>query len=155
MPIMSKNWPDDLSKPTSQEVSELLIDFWTRLADLSEPIARSENLLCAEYSAGIRSILIHLVLALNGITRPDGTRNLNSYLSPHQRRALEKTLVAPAANRDSWIGQAVAMVVIYRWYAPQLVEKYQVPYPAAAERGTLGHLSDALADWPQSITTDY
>ena len=46
-----------------------------------------------------------------------------------------------------------AVVVIYRWYAPQLVEKWQVEYPAPLESSVLARLAEAAPEWPQAIVT--
>jgi hypothetical protein len=154
MPDMVQKWPDVLSQPTSHAVSDMLEDFWLRLVDLPDLLARKEDLLIAERIAELRTTVVDLVLAANGVARPNTTRNLNTYLSSDQRRALEKTLVMAEANTEAWIGQAVALIVIYRWYAPQLVEKYQVPYPDAAELDALHRLSVTLPQWPRSITTE-
>ena len=154
MPCMSKHWPDQLTRPATEQVTALLTDFWSLLSELPDLVARGENLLCAERLGKTRRVLMELVLALNGIARPQGTQDLNVYLSVRQRQALERTLQTPAPNRDAWIGQAVAMVVIYRWYAPQLVEKYHAPYPSATEQAALQRLSATLPEWPRSITTE-
>ena len=95
-----------------------------------------------------------MMLALNGIQWPTGTRHLNGYLSASQRAALEKTLVAPEVSGESWIGRAVALVVIYRWYAPQLVEKFDLAYPHELENAVWTHLQQNIPDWPLSVTTD-
>ena len=115
---------------------------------------RDERLLGAECTSDLRRIVLSMVLALNGIEHPESTKNLNIYLSSRQRSALEKTLLIPEATRESLIGQAVALIVIYRWYAPQLVDQFRISYPEKTEQKTLNHLSDTLADWPKSITTD-
>ena len=73
---------------------------------------------------------------------------------PSQRAAMEKTLLMPAVAGESWIGQAVALVVIYRWYAPQLVSTYALAYDDGLEAATLTRLHAELPDWPTAITTD-
>jgi len=67
---------------------------------------------------------------------------------------LEKTLVTPEVSPESWIGRAVALVVIYRWYAPQLVEKYNLTYPQALEDKVWAQLQHELPDWPLTVTTE-
>lgn len=115
---------------------------------------RHEHLLSAECLDEVRQIVIRLMLALNGIARPDGTSHLNTYLSPRQRMVLHRTRYIPRIAQETWLGQAVALVVIYRWYAYQLADKYYVCYPRAIEQQTLGHLSDSLPNWPKKIVTD-
>lgn len=151
---MSTQWPDKLSRAETSDVTHLLAGFWLRLAELADLVNAQEHLLCAELTAGLRETVVDMVLALNGIERPPATRNLNSYLSAKQRVALEKTLLAPATSGDTWIAQAVALVVVYRWYAPQLVEAYGCAYPGDLEEATLRRLSDALPNWPRAITTE-
>jgi hypothetical protein len=150
---MSPAWPDELTKADAEYVTPLLPLFWARLSALGDLLARDEQLLCAELLAEVRKIVLAMMLALNGIVRPAGTQHLNVYLGESQRQAMEKTLTLPASERDGWIGQAVALVVIYRWYAPQLVDAYDVPYPGDEEGEALRVLSDALPEWPRTIST--
>ncbi len=151
---MPANWPDELTKPTRSDVASMLADFWSTLAGLPDLLERGEILLCAELAGNLRETVLGMMLALNGIAHPHSTRHLNTYLSASQRQALEKTLLLPDAGRDGWIGQFVALIVIYRWYAPQLVSEYAAPYPSDGEQATLGLLSQKLPDWPRTITTD-
>ncbi len=151
---MSKHpWPDPLQPVQPDQVAGLLAAFWETLADLPDLVARNEHLLAAEMTAALRATVLRMMLALNGIERPPATRHLNTYLGASQRAAIEKTLLAPAVAGESWIGQSVALVVIYRWYAPQLVEKHALAYPQTAEDAALAALQ-RLPDWPLAITTD-
>lgn len=151
--MSDNNWPDPLTPAQPGSVAGLLAAFWETLAELPELIERDEHLLAAETTAALRATVLRMMLALNGIERPSATRHLNTYLGASQRAAIEKTLLAPAVAGESWIGQAVALVVIYRWYAPQLVEKHALAYPQAAEDAALAALQ-RLPDWPLAITTD-
>lgn len=148
------NYPDELHPPDPAHVQHLLGQFWLLLAGLPELIERDEHLLAGQLIAGLRQCVAEMMLALNGIAWPAGTHHLNAYLGTSQRTALEKTLLAPAVDAAAWIGQAVALVVIYRWYAPQLVERFALLYPAAVERDTLAELQSKLQEWPIQITTD-
>lgn len=152
-PMSAHPWPDPLQPPDPGDIHELLTRFWTCLAELADLLPHDEILLAAEQVAAARAVVVQMMLALNGIRRPPATRRLNSYLSASQRAALEKTLIAPAAGADAWLGQAVALVVIYRWYAPQLVARYALDYPAQVEQQTWDALAQALPGWPQAITT--
>ena len=157
--MTNPNWPDKLRRPEAGEVAALLQAFWQQLALLPDLVQREEYLLCAACTGELRQIVLRMMLALNGIAHPVQTRHLNRYLGASQRAAIEKTLAAPFVGAESWIGQAVALVVIYRWYAPQLAAAYEMA-PAAAqsavamEEETLALLQAALPDWPQTITTD-
>lgn len=150
----SATWPDPLVQPVAARVARLLVQFWEELGQLPDLLGREEQLLCAAATARLRDIVIEMMLALNGIAYPQGTRHLNHYLGASQRAALEKTLAAPVAGGDAWLGQAVALVVIYRWYAPQLVARFDLAYPQAVEEATLAQLAAALPDWPLAIQTD-
>jgi hypothetical protein len=55
---------------------------------------------------------------------------------------------------DSCIGQAVSLVVIYRWYAPQLVAKHALHYPYAQEDACWESLLEHLPTWPRQVTTE-
>jgi hypothetical protein len=146
-------WPDILQPPQPAEVQALLETFWTQLTLLSDLLPRGQFLLAAEQIHALRQTVIQMMLALNGIQRPS-TVNLNSYLGESQRIALEKTLLVPATDADAWIGQAVALVVIYRWYAPQLVTKFGLRYPQDQENATWQKLLTTLPTWPQQVTTE-
>lgn len=147
-------WPDILRPAEPSEVAQLLQIFWQQLALLPELVQQEEHLLCAACTGELRQIVLRMMLALNGIAYPAQTRHLNGYLGESQRVAIEKTLVAPFVGAESWIGQAVALVVIYRWYAPQLAAAFQVPAADAAEQETLVLLHARLPDWPATIRTD-
>jgi hypothetical protein len=147
-------WPDPLQPPDPVRVEQVLEEFWRRLALLPDLVRRGEHLLAEELTAHLRGILLEMMLALNGIRRPLQTTHLNSYLSPSQRTAIQKALTLPDVSSESWIGRAVALVVIYRWYAPQLVARFDLPYPQALEEETLARLQQTLADWPLVISTE-
>jgi hypothetical protein len=146
-------WPDPLNPADAAHIQAILEQFWHILATLPDLIERRENLLAADTTAQLRRIVVEMMLALNGIAYPAHTSHLNTYLSDRQRAAIEKTLLAPSVGPESWIGQAVALIVIYRWYAPQLVDKYRLSYPQTAEEAAWLHLR-RLPDWPLVIATD-
>lgn len=159
---MSKaQWPDALQPPQPAQIQEFLDNFWTELAILADLLPRQQFLLAAEQLHTVRQIILEMMLALNGIQRP-ATRDLNTYLSANQRTALEKTLFLPPVDpesthesmADGWIGQAVSLVVIYRWYAPQLAKKHYLHYPHAKEAVAWELLTNRVPSWPQAITTD-
>ena len=137
-PMSIRPWPDPLQPVQPDQVAGLLAAFWETLAELPDSAPRATNI-CSPPKRPLRYALLvlRMMLALNGIERPPATHHLNTYLGASQRAAIEKTLLAPAVAGESWIGQAVALVVIYRWYAPQLVEKHSLAYPQAAEDAAL------------------
>ncbi len=150
----TKEWPDALEAADPARVQELLSLFWKELEQLGDLLTRDENLLAQECTSRLRSHVLEMMLALNGIRRPAATRHLNSYLGASQRAALQKTLLAPTTTAQSWIGQAVGLVVIYRWYAPQLVQKFGLTYPQQLEERVSSALQEQIADWPATIETD-
>lgn len=152
--MSATTWPDPLQKPDPLRIAAVLGEFWLALAELPGLIQRDEFLLCANATCTLRRFVTEMMLALNGVAYPHGTSHLNLYLGASQRAALEKTLLAPATDPEAWIGQAVALVVIYRWYAPQLVAAYQLSYPQTIESEVLAKLQENLPDWPANITTD-
>ncbi|MBX3012732.1 MAG: hypothetical protein KF832_14545 [Caldilineaceae bacterium] len=151
---LTPTWPDSLQPAVATTVAAHLTQFWRLLQQLPDLLQRQEYLLTEQLTAELRGVIIEMMLALNGIAWPTGTRHLNRYLGPSQRAALEKTLVTPAVSGESWIGRAVALVVIYRWYAPQLVEKFAVPYPQSVEEEVWQLLQREVPDWPLTVTTD-
>lgn len=149
-----QSWPDTLQSPQPTYVQTLLRLFWEQLALLPDLLVRQELILAEQQTTAMRNTVIEMMLALNGIRWPNGTRHLNTYLGASQRQALERTLTAPAVSVESWIGRAVALLVIYRWYAPQLVAALGLDYPQALEDETLAILQRQLPDWPLAITTE-
>jgi len=152
--MTKQTYPDALTRPEPARIQWLLAAFWHQLNTLPDLLNRGEQLLAERSTATLRDLIIEMMLALNGIQWPADTRHLNHYLGASQRAAIEKTLVAPEVSADSWIGRAVALVVIYRWYAPQLVEKYNLTYPQALEAEVWAHLQNELEDWPLTVTTE-
>lgn len=148
------SWPDALSAPAAERVQYLLAEFWLTLETLPDLLNRGELLLAEENTAHLRALVLEMMLALNGIAMPAGTRHLNGYLGASQRAVLERTLVTPAAERSSWVARAVALTVIYRWYAPQLAAQFGLAEPVTEEARVWPHLVATLPDWPQSITTE-
>lgn len=147
-------WPDTLRAVDPQQVHHDLAEFWRELATLGPLLAQGELLLASETITRLRSLVVRLMLALNGIARPPATVHLNTYLGASQRNALEKTLLLPAVSPEAFIAQAVALVVIYRWYAPQLLARHGGDYPQALEDAAWAELTARLPDWPMHVTTE-
>lgn len=135
------------------KVMVALTDFWQQLARLPAVVNRGEHLAGAALLQRVRSTLTDLVVALNGATRPHLPTRVNPFLGPAQREAFEKSLVQRGDLAESWIGQAVALIVLYRWYAPQLVEQFGLDYPLALEESVLALLRVEIPGWPVHITT--
>ena len=147
-------WPDLLEPPELRRVDALLSEFWRQLAGLPDLIQRQEHILAERCTAELRSLVIEMMLALNGIRWPAETKHLNTYLGDSQRAVLERTLVTAQGDGHAWIARAVALVVIYRWYAPQLVTRYNLAYPDQVEHDVWRLLVQELPGWPQTITTE-
>ncbi|MEZ4555344.1 MAG: aminoglycoside 6-adenylyltransferase [Caldilineaceae bacterium] len=147
-------WPDALEAPTPAAVEALLHTFWDVLTQVGDRLVRAELLLADEAIGELRRTVLAMMLALNGIRRPPATEHLNGYLGASQRQAMERTLYRADPGREGMIGQAVALVVIYRWYAPQLAARFGFTEPAAREAAVLQQLEATLFDWPAAITTD-
>ena len=147
--------PADVDSIDSQ-----LRQFWLLLARLPAVVGRHEQLAAHLLLAEIGALLIDLVVSLNGGTRPRARARINRYLGQAQLEAFEKSLELrktgrrrEEGTRANWIGQAVALVVLYRWYAPQLAEKYSLNYPRLAEDRVLAYLNSEMKNWPARITT--
>jgi hypothetical protein len=151
--MVASRWPDTLTRPDPADLQRLLTDFWHELAGLPDLVLRGEHLLAERCTSRLRATVLDMMLGLNGLAYPQGTHHLNTYLSARQRAAIEKTLIAPDPDADAWIAQAVALVVIYRWYAPQLVDAHDLTYPAEAEATTWRLLSTRLPTWPATVTS--
>lgn len=146
--------------PDKELIEKQLQRFWLLLARLPAVVRRQEQLAAHTLLAELRSLLIDLVVSLNGARRPQTKTRVNQYLGQAQREAFERSLGYSQVARRSgagtgfnWIGQAVSLVVLYRWYAPQLAERHSLPYPKRAEETVLNLLSAELENWPSSITT--
>ena len=147
------------SPPDPEVVGAQLCQFWLLLAQLPAVLARREDLGAHTLLAETRTLLLDLVAALNGATRPRSTARVNQFLGPKQLRAFEKSLdlgrtsSGAGSSKSSWIGQAVALIVLYHWYAPQLCEILCAAYPQQAEETVLAMLRAQIDGWPAVIET--
>lgn len=150
---------DHFGPPDPHLIGAQLGQFWLLLAQLPAVLERREDLAANALLGEARSLLIDLVVALNGATRPRSTARVNRFLGPDQQRAFEKSLglgltsSGAASLKSNWIGQAVALIVLYRWYAPQLCDIFCVPYPQQAEETVLDLMRSRLDGWPAVIET--
>ncbi len=135
-------------------VQAALADFWAELAATAVQIAAQDHLAAQARLTRLRTLVLVCMVGLNGVDLPEDLDGIGHLLGPSQRAAMQKTLAAPKVAASAWVGQAVALVVIYRWYAPQLVEKFGLAYPDQAEAQALATVSDLLPQWPQSITSE-
>ena len=150
-----------IGPPDAEVIERQLGHFWLLLARLPAVVGRQEQMAAHLLLTEMRALLIDLVVSLNGGSRPRTRARINQYLGQAQREAFEKSLglrrsvqQRMAENCANWIGQAVALVVLYRWYGPQLAKNYSLPYPQAAENTVLALLSAELENWPARITTE-
>ena len=149
-----------LNPPDSSTVDRQLGQFWLQLARLPAVLNRQEILAAHALMTELRTILIDLVVCLNGASRPHARARINQFLGEAQREAFERSLgnsqpALPPASEGStnWIGQAVAMVVLYRWYGPQLAELHDLSYPQPLEDTVLALLHAEIQGWPAYIST--
>ena len=149
-----------LNPPDSSTVDRQLGQFWLQLARLAAVLNRQETLAAYALLTELRTILIDLVVCLNGASRPHAKARINQFLGEAQREAFERSLgnsqpALPHASEGStnWIGQAVALVVLYRWYAPQLAEQHDLSYPQPLEDTVLALLHAEIKGWPAYIST--
>ena len=147
--------------PDAGLIERQLWRFWLLLARLPAVVGRQEQLAAHLLLTEMCTLLIDLVVFLNGGSRLLTRARVNQYLGQAQREAFEKSLglrrsmqQKMAENCANWIGQAVALVVLYRWYGPQLAKNYSLPYPQVAEDTVLALLSAELDSWPARITTE-
>ena len=146
--------------PDAGIVESQLGRFWLLLARLPAAITREEQLAAHMLLTELHALLIDLVVSLNGGSLPQARSRINRYLGPAQLDAFERSLGLRQSGQRRradggarWIGQAVALVVLYRWYAPQLAEQYSLLYPQMAEDTVLALLSAELENWPDRIST--
>lgn len=152
--------PAQSGPPRSERVETLLNRFWLLLARLPAVGKRAEHLAAHALLTESRAALIDMVAALNGVARQQSRTRVNRFLGPAQQEAFEKTLgggpsqeARSAPETRLWIGQAVAQVVLYRWYAPQLSQRYGAAYPFRAEETVLALLRQELEEWPAYVAT--
>lgn len=160
MPGSLNDRSEQLDPPNVKAVEKNLARFWLLLGRLPAVVKRQETLAAHALLADIRMLLVDLVVALNGAERPQTWARINQYLGPAQLEAFENSMglsqTVPrqeAIQGQNWVGQAVSLVVLYRWYAPQLVERHGTHYPQTAEEAVLALLSAELENWPAQIST--
>ena len=150
-----------LYPPDSSEVDSQLGQFWLLLARLPAVLNRQERLAAHALLTELRTLMIDLVVCLNGASRPRARARINQYLGEAQREAFERSLGSSqpilrnaSEGSTNWMGQAVALVVLYRWYAPQLAEQHDLSYPQSVEDTVLALLHAEIEGWPAYIATD-
>ncbi len=146
--------------PDSRLIESQLRRFWLLLARLPAVVGRQEQLAAHMLLTEMQALLIDLVVTLNGGSLPHTNPRINQFLGPAQREAFERSMGLRPSGRQkrvgdgaTWVGQAVALVVLYRWYAPQLAQKHSLRYPQLAEDTVLALLSAELENWPARIST--
>lgn len=152
---LQANWT-----PDSRLIESQLGRFWLLLARLPGVVGRQEQLAAHMLLTEMHALLIDLVVTLNGGSRPHTNSRINQFLGPAQREAFERSMGLRPSGRQkrisdgaTWVGQAVALVVLYRWYAPQIAQKHSLRYPQLAEDSVLALLSAELENWPARIST--
>lgn len=153
-PQPAATWPDSLNPPEPAHALSLLTTFWEQLEPLADLLQRDEWILAERLTVSLRDTVIEMMLAMNGIAWPAGTAYLNGYLGESQRKVLERTLETSGHTAGAWIARAVALVVIYRWYAVQIVERFGGELPVAHESRVLNDLAARLPGWPARIETE-
>ncbi len=146
--------PAQLRVPDASYIEALFATYWSTLEAIAELLAAGELVVAEERVTSLRGTIVGMMLAANGIQRPTFKAQINEYLGESQRIALEKTLVAQGMARESIVGRAVALTVIYQWYAPQVVERYGVVEPRVEVQHALQRLAEVVPEWPISIGTE-
>lgn len=146
--------PYRLRAPDAPYLEALFAGYWQTLEALAALLRDGELILAEERVHSLRALILDMMLAANGIERPAHALSLNRYLGESQRIALEKTLVARGTARESIVAGAVALTVIYQWYAPQLVERYGVVEPDADVQRVYDLLAQGVPEWPLTIQTE-
>ncbi len=140
--------------PTAAQVRHAMLHFWAVLSALAGACSRGDHLAAAQLLCQARRHILELVSALNGSGPPPTPARVRPFLGPDQTHALTRTLAQPRGiHRASWIGQAVALVVIYRWYAPQLATRFSLDLPRPVETAVLQRLARSVPGWPARIET--
>lgn len=147
------NTPDQLRAPNAAYVNALFAGYWLTLEALAELLADGELIVAEERVTSLRGHIIGMMLAANGIERPTFAPQINRYLGESQRVALEKTLVTSGTPHESVVARAVALTVIYQWYAPQLVERFGVEEPRSEVQRAYELLAQNVPEWPLTIET--
>ena len=145
--------PAHLRPVDPARIAAALAEFWTELSAAAVQIAAQDHLAAHARLTRLRRIVLTCMVGLNGADLPEDLDGVSRLLGPSQRAAIQKTLAAPSVDSAAWVGQAVALVVIFRWYAPQLTEKFGLDYPQQVEVTALERVRRYLPDWPLSITS--
>ena len=71
-------WPDQLQQPDPARVQLILAYFWRLLAELPDRVEQDEQLLCHATTTTLRTLVLEMMLALNGIAYPQTTRQIRT-----------------------------------------------------------------------------
>ena len=129
----------------AQRLEQQTKEFWRCIALLPSVVGRNE-LITAFLGLTIETnVLTDLILTGYGIARDRGVKNLNQFLPPDLRQAIEAALSLHGLSPASLTKAHLALARIVQEQGRIIADKHQYTYPDRLEEAVLNYVSKELA----------
>lgn len=129
----------------AQRLERQTQEFWRCIALLPSVVGRQE-LLTAFLGLSVETNLVtDMILTGYGIARDRGVKNLNQFLPPELRQAIEAALSLHGLSATSLTKAHLALARIVQQQGHLIAAKHQYAYPAGLEEAVLTYVSKELA----------
>lgn len=128
-----------------QALEQQTKEFWRCIALLPSGVGRNELITCFTGLSVQTNLLVNIILAGYGITRDRGVKNLNQFLPPDTRQALEGALSMNELTRVSLVHAHLDLARIMQQHGPIIAAKHGYAYPAELEVAVLRYVRQELA----------
>ena len=120
-------------------------EFWRCIALLPSGVGRNELITCFMGLTVQTNLLVNIILAGYGIARDRGVKNLNQFLPPDIRQALEGALSMNGLTPVSLAHAHLDLARIMQQHGPIIATKHAYTYPAELEAAALRYVRQELA----------
>jgi hypothetical protein len=129
----------------AQQIETQLQEFWRMIALTPTVIGRQEYIVSIQGLGFEIGVLSDLLIAHAGRQRERGIKNLNDYLRPEDRAAVEQALDFGGLTPVSLIQTHLKLAAIVQQIGPALAQRSGFPYPYALEATVVNYLQRELA----------
>ncbi len=129
----------------AQRLERQTKEFWRCIALLPSVVGRNE-LITAFLGLTVETNLVtDLILTGYGIARDRGVKNLNQFLPPDMRQAIEAALARHGLSPTSLTKAHLGLARIVQQQGRLIADKHQYAYPNRLEEAVLNYVSSELA----------
>jgi hypothetical protein len=142
---LEQSTPPVASDPNVQMLAQQTKEFWRCIALLPSVVGRDELITGLMGLTVEVNLLVDVLLAGYGIARDRGVKNLNQFLPPDIRQALEAALWMDGLSTMSLAQAHLDLAQMMRQHGPIIATKHGYVYPADLEAAVLRYVHDELA----------